>query len=78
MFNHDYLPIRVAPISGLLFSFCSQLHFQSLFSFHVGNFGFTSFLTGETCLIRRTHTKLKLPLLSLRACAQGGVKALIP
>jgi hypothetical protein len=77
MFNHDYLPIRVAPISGLLYSFCPQLHFQSLFSVHVGSFGITLSLAGETCL-KRTHTKLKLPLLSLRACAQGGVKALIP
>jgi hypothetical protein len=51
VFNHDYLPVRVAPISGLLSSFCSQLHFQSLFFVHVGNFGFTSFPTGETCQI---------------------------
>ena len=52
MFNLDYLPIRVAPISGLFSSSSPQLHFQSLFSVYVGRFGITPFLAGETCLLK--------------------------
>jgi len=52
MFNLDYLPIRVAPISGLFSSSFPQLHFQSLFSVYVGRLGITPFLAGETCLLK--------------------------
>jgi hypothetical protein len=52
MFNLDYLPIQVAPISGLFSSSFPQLHFQSLFSVYVGRFGITPFLAGEACLLK--------------------------
>ena len=52
--------------------------FRVLFSIHVGSFGITPFLAGETCQIwvRRTHTKLKLSLLYFWVCTQGGVETI--